>query len=341
MAALDTTFKAFTVSEQQDGDSPSNFTARVIEHTLSTLPPGEVLIRVHYSSLNFKDALSTSGNKAVTRQYPHTPGIDAAGEVIRSESALFIPGDKVVVTGHDLGMNTHGGFSEYIRVPVAWVLPLPAGLSLRQSMVLGTAGFTAALCVQKLRQNGVTPDQGEVLVTGATGGVGVVAVALLAKLGYAVTACTGKIDQEIFLKRLGATTVIERKHLADSSTRPLLKERWAGAVDVAGGEILWNILKSTRYGGSVASCGLVGAPAFNATVFPFILRNINLLGVDSVNTPMGLRTTIWNLLSTEWKLPDLDALGTDIGMDTLEEELQTILAGKAVGRTVLNISRPT
>lgn len=338
MNSDDTSFKSFRVSERQDGEK-STFYAEIAQRRLSDLPADEVLIRVHYSSLNYKDALSASGNKGVTRQYPHTPGIDAAGEVISSAVSQFTPGDKVLVTGHDLGMNTEGGFADYIRVPAAWVLALPAGLTLRQSMVLGTAGFTAALCVHKLLQNGLQPDKGEVLVTGATGGVGMVAVALLARLGYFVTACTGKSDQESYLKSMGASAVIDRAVISEPSARPLLKERWAGAVDVTGGEILWNVVRSLQYGASVACCGLVGSSTLNATVFPFILRGVNLLGVDSVNQPQELRSAIWELLATSWKPARLDSLGTDIGMSELEEGLQTVLKGRAVGRMVLDLSR--
>lgn len=340
MNSIDKVFKSFRVIEQQEGDKVI-YSAAVNERPLNELPPNEVLIRVRYSSLNYKDALSATGNKGVTRQYPHTPGIDAAGEVVSSESQLFNPGDRVLLTGYDLGMNTDGGFAEYIRVPAAWVLPLPDGLTLRQSMVLGTAGFTAALCVYKLIQNGLRPDKGEVLVTGATGGVGVMAVALLAKLGYSVTACTGKTSQESYLKEVGAASVIDRTILSEPSPRPLLKERWAGAVDVVGGEMLWNIIKSLQYGTSVACCGLVGSTALNASVFPFILRGVNLLGVDSVNQPAEVRGEIWGLLSTSWKPAQLDSLAIDIGMSELEAGLQTVLGGRAVGRMVLDLSRPT
>lgn len=339
MKTDDTAFKSFRVSERQEGEK-SFYRAEIIQRRLDELPAGDVLIRVRYSSLNYKDALSATGNKGVTRQYPHTPGIDAAGEVVTSAVSQFSPGDKVLVTGYDLGMNTDGGFADFIRVPAAWVVPLPSGLNLRQSMVLGTAGFTAALCVYKLLQNGLKPDNGEVLVTGATGGVGIIAVALLARLGYAVTACTGKSEQESYLKSMGATAVIDRALISEPSARPLLKERWAGAVDVAGGEILWNVLRSLQYGASVACCGLVGSPTLNATVFPFILRGINLLGVDSVNQPAELRSALWELLATSWKPACLDDIATDIGLAELEEGLQTVLKGRAVGRMVLDLSRP-
>lgn len=332
----DLRFKSYRVEESQKNDKPQ-FTAKLVERRIADLPAGDVLIKTHYSSLNYKDALSAHGNNGVTRQYPHTPGIDVAGEVVHSDHTAFKAGDLVLVTGYDLGMNTDGGFAEYVRVPAEWVVPLPPKLTPRQSMVLGTAGFTAALCVEKLLRNGLTPDQGEVLVSGASGGVGAVAVGLLAKLGFAVTACTGKTDQSDFLFSLGATSVIARALLQEPSTRPVLKEQWAGAVDVAGGEILVNILKTLRYGGSVACCGLVGSPTFNASVFPFILRGVNLLGVDSVNLDLATKETMWNKLATEWRLPMIDSLGIDIRFDELEHRLEQVIAGRAVGRVVLDL----
>ncbi len=336
MISDDLRFNAYRVEESLQNDKP-HFAGKLVERRIADLPAGEVLIKAHYSSLNYKDALSAHGNKGVTRKYPHTPGIDVAGEVVCSESDVFSAGDFVLVTGYDLGMNTDGGFSQYVRVPAAWVVPLPPQLTPRQSMVLGTAGFTAALCVEKLLSNGLTPDQGEVLVTGASGGVGAVAVALLAKLGFSVTACTGKTEQSAFLTRLGANSIIERGELQQPSTRPMLKEQWAGAVDVAGGEMLLNILKSLRYGGSVACCGLVGSPVFNASVFPFILRGVNLLGVDSVNLSLTTKKTLWNKLAAEWRLPALDDLGVDIRFGELEGHLQKLIEGRAVGRVVLDI----
>jgi len=326
-------FKALLVSEQEEG----KFIGEVVERSLDDLPPGEVLIRVRYSSLNYKDALSASGNKGVTRQYPHTPGIDAAGEVVQSSVEMFAPGDEVLVTGYDLGMNTAGGFGQYIRVPAAWVIRRPAGLNLKQCMILGTAGFTAALCIAKLQQNGLSPAAGEVLVTGATGGVGAVAVALLSQLGYTVVASTGKLEQSAFLMTLGASRVVDRSTLAEDSGRPLLKEQWAGAVDVVGGNTLTTILKSLKYGCSVAACGLVGAPTFPASVFPFILRGVNLLGVDSVNLPLATKQATWDRLAGEWNLKALDSLCREISLDDLTTSLQTVLSGQAVGRLVLNL----
>ena len=309
----------------------------MVNRQVDELPEGDVLIRVRYSSLNYKDALSASGNKGVTRNYPHTPGIDAAGEVVESKTAGFKPGDEVIVIGYDLGMNTSGGFGQLIRVPHSWVVKRPASLSLKESMILGTAGFTAALCVEKLLMNGMDPRAGEVLVTGATGGVGAVAVAILSKMGYSVVASTGKSYGEQFLTELGAARVIDRQHLAEENPRPLLKEEWAAAVDVVGGVTLVNILKSLKYGASVACCGLVGSPTLPATVFPFILRGVNLLGVDSVNLPIETKNRVWHRLATEWKLDNLQSLCHDISFDELPASLESVLSGQVVGRLVLNL----
>ncbi len=330
-----TTFKAFEVSEVAE----KQFQGTVVDKSTADLPTGDVLIEVHYSSLNFKDALSASGNKGVTRNYPHTPGIDAAGVITESGDDQLAVGTEVIVVGYDLGMNTAGGFGQFIRVPAQWVIPLPEGLSLRESMVLGTAGFTAALCLEKLFLNGLKDQEGEVLVTGATGGVGIVAVALLSQLGYRVVASTGKPSSHERLRQLGASDIIDRSELSESNSKPMVAERWAGAVDVVGGDTLFNVIKSLRYGASVAACGLVQSPMFSASVFPFILRGVNLLGVDSVELPLAHKKSVWEKLATEWKLKSLDSLGTEIGMDDLQDCLQQVLAGKAEGRWVLNLKR--
>lgn len=327
-------FKAMRVEERPESDKLV-YRSAIVTRALDELPAGEVLVNVQYSSLNYKDALSATGNKGVTRNYPHTPGIDAAGIVQSSSVDAYAAGDAVVITGYDLGMNTDGGFAEYIRVPAAWLVPLPDGLSAYQSMVLGTAGLTAALCVDKLLKAGLTPEAGPVLVTGATGGVGSVAVALLAQLGFAVTAATGKAAAADFLRALGATEIIDRQELQEPNSRPLLKERWAGVVDVVGGAVLFNAIKALRYGGSAACCGLVGSPSLDASVFPFILRGVNLLGVDSVNVPQPLKAAMWRRLATDWKLAQLDALGEEIGLEELEQRLNGLLAGKGKGRMVL------
>ncbi|OEC36010.1 alcohol dehydrogenase [Pseudomonas cuatrocienegasensis] len=327
-----TTFTALQAREQ----TTQGFEQVIVERDTAELPAGELLIRVRYSSLNYKDALSATGNRGVTREFPHTPGIDAAGVVEASSVAEFAVGDEVIVTGYDLGMNTAGGFAQYIRIPASWALKRPQGLNLREAMVLGTAGLTAALCVDKLEQAGVTPGDGPVLVTGATGGVGSVAVALLATLGYEVVAATGKAQQSDLLTRLGATRVIARSELQAGSERPLLKEQWAAAVDTVGGEILFNVVKALRYGGSVACCGLTAGTAFSGSVLPFILRGVNLLGVDSVELPLVVKASMWDRLSLQWKL-DLEALVTEIGLAEVPQAISQILAGQIAGRVLVRV----
>lgn len=326
-------YQALLVTEVAD----KNYSTAVTTLDTDALPDGEVLIEVAYSSVNYKDALSASGNKGVTRNYPHTPGIDAAGKVVESQVDSLQPGDEVIVTGYDLGMNTAGGFGQYIRVPAAWVVSKPEGWSLRDSMALGTAGLTAALCVDKLLRAGLQADHGPVLVSGATGGVGSLAVALLARQGFSVTASTGKPDAADWLRELGADEVIDRQELAAESSRPLLKERWAGAIDVAGGATLFNIIKSLRYGGSVAACGLVHSPGFTATVLPFILRGVNLLGVDSVELPLATKQAMWERLAGEWQLAGLDSMVKEISLEQLGDSLEQVLSGKAQGRYLLNL----
>jgi len=331
-----THFKALIVEET----APRQFSRRIGERTVDGLPPGELLIRVAWSSLNYKDALSATGNPGVSRNFPHTPGIDAAGIVADCSDGSFNIGQQVLVTGYDLGMNTSGGFGQYIRVPSAWGVPLPEGLTLRESMVLGTAGFTAALSVLKLSAGGVTPDQGDILVTGASGGVGSIAVALLAKIGYRVTASTGKMAEEAFLKGLGASEVMQRDELLQGAERPLLKERWAGVLDVVGGDTLAAAIKSTRYGGSVTCCGLVGSADLKMNVFPFILRGVSLLGIDSVQCKMELRRQVWQKLATEWKLENLEDAVHEITLEGLEGAIQAMLRGESKGRIVVNLASP-
>jgi acrylyl-CoA reductase (NADPH) len=316
----------------------SGFTRRVVERSVDELPDGEVLIDVRYSSLNYKDALSATGNPGVTRNFPHTPGIDAAGVVTHSKSAAFTPGDEVIVIGYDLGMSTPGGFGQRIRVPAGWVVRKPGGLTLHESMVLGTAGFTAALAVHKLEHAGMTPSSGPVLVTGASGGVGSVAVMLLAKLGYEVAAVTGKPEQHEFLRSLGARQLLSREEARADAERPLLKETWGGVVDCVGGETLFNAVKSLRYGCSLAACGLVESMQVPATVLPFILRGVNLLGVDSVQLPLPERVRIWDKLAGPWKMDRLDQLEERLTLSTLSEAIDRILAGRMVGRGVVDLN---
>ncbi|MEC7560861.1 MAG: YhdH/YhfP family quinone oxidoreductase [Pseudomonadota bacterium] len=325
-------FRAFRVEKNESG-----FVRGVIERNVEDLPEGDVLIDVQYSSLNYKDALSATGNPGVTRVFPHTPGIDAAGSVLASTDTRFAEGDAVVVIGFDLGMGTSGGFAERIRVPANWVVKLPEGLTARESMLIGTAGFTAAECVQKLEQTGMTPDSGPILVTGATGGVGSVAVKLLATLGYEVAAVTGKPEQHDWLRNLGASELLTREAAAEGAEKPLLAERWGGVVDTVGGDILFNGVKSLRYGCSLAACGLVAAPQFGASVLPFILRHVNLLGIDSVQLPLPQKTQIWSRLATDWKL-DLSELEETLSLHDLSAAIDRILAGQMVGRGLVDLS---
>ena len=327
------TYKAFEVREETE----KNFVGTIVEKSALELAEGSVSIEVCYSSVNYKDALSASGSKAVTREYPHVPGIDAAGTVLASTDSNFAVGDEVVVTGYDLGMNTAGGFGQQVTVPGGWVTKLPVGLSLRDSMVLGTAGLTAGLCVNKLLLNGITPEAGKVLVTGATGGVGIIACALLVKLGFEVVASTGKLAETAKLTALGVSEVISREAFSEENPRPMLKESYAAAVDVAGGTTLVNVIKSLSYGGSVAACGLVDSPALSATVLPFILRGVNLLGVDSVELPLDQKQQIWNLFANEWALTDIDSLAETIVLAELPAVLAKVLAGGAIGRYVLDL----
>ena len=332
--SLPQTFKAMVVSETAE----KTFPREIRERALSDLPAGELIIEVKYSSLNYKDALSATGNKGVTRKYPHTPGIDAAGVVADSTTKLFSVGDQVTVTGFDLGMNTSGGFGQYISVPALWANKLPQGLSLKDSMSCGTAGLTAALCIIRLMASGLTKDSGEVLVTGATGGVGSIAVAILGKLGFNVVAATGKAGEHEFLRNLGAKSIISREEANDTSGRPLQKPRWAGVVDTVGGNILATALKGTKYGGLVAACGNAMSPELNVNVFPFILRGVSLLGVDSVEIPMRARQMAWQRLAGEWSI-DLSKIVTEVSLEELNPKIDAILKGAVRGRVLVDLSK--
>lgn len=322
-------FRAFLVSLEGENE----YIRSITERSTDELPEGDVLIRVAYSSLNLKDAFSTSGVKGITRRYPHTPGIDAAGTVEECASGAFSPGERVLVTGYDLGMNTSGGLGEYIRVPADWVVRIPEGLTERTAMMYGTAGFTAALCVKRLVDSGLAPGDGDVLVTGATGGVGSIAVGLLAKLGYSVIGGTGKAEAKEMLLSLGAKDIALRSELEDATGKALLKERWAGVVDTVGGNILSTAIRSTRYGGSVALCGNAASPELQLTVFPFILKGISLLGVDSVQCPMPLRQEVWRRLAGDWNLlPGLESHITEIDLPSVSGSIDKLLKGQAVGR---------
>ncbi|MBF0243179.1 MAG: YhdH/YhfP family quinone oxidoreductase [Desulfamplus sp.] len=324
------TFNSLVVEETQK----NQFTRRVCQRSTDDLPDGDILIKVHFSSLNYKDALSATGNRGVTKNYPHTPGIDAAGVVISSKKGDFAKGDEVLITGYDLGMNTSGGFGEYVRVPADWVVKLPKGMTLKESMILGTAGFTAGMSVFRVIQD-ITPQDGEILVTGATGGVGSIAVSLLSKLGYNVVAVSGKKDASDFLKKIGAKDIISREDAADKSGRPVLKSRWAGVVDTVGGEILATAIKSALPWSVVTCCGMVASADLNINVFPFILRGVKLFGIDSQNCPMDQRLQIWRLFSDEWSLSYPDGFCQEITLNELEHNIALILKGMQQGRVLL------
>ena len=323
-------FKAYRV--EKEGESVSR---SIQDMPFSSLPENDVTVKVAYSSLNYKDALSATGAPGVTRDYPHTPGIDAAGTVTSSSDDRFKEGDEVIVTSYDLGMNTAGGFGEFIRVPADWVVPLPEGLSLREAMVLGTAGFTAALCIDALEHVGT--EDGPIVVTGASGGVGSVAVALLAKVGYEVVASTGSESAHELLKTLGASSIMDRQELSEAVKPPMLKGIYGGAVDTVGGVTLVNLIKQLKLHASVAACGLVGGPKLELTVYPFILRGVNLLGIDSQSCEMDKRQRVWQKLATDWKV-DLSAVTKEIGLDGLDDGVDAILKGQTQGRILVKVS---
>ena len=320
-------FKAFVTEETEKG-----FTSSIKERSLNDLPAGDVLIKVLFSSLNYKDALSASGNKGVSRNYPHSPGIDAAGIVEESNLDHFSNGDEVIVTGYDLGMNTSGGFSQYIRVPKEWIIKKPDNFSLEESMAFGTAGLTAGLCVRKILLNGIKPEDGDIFVTGATGGVGTVAVMLLSKLGFNVIAITGKENQTDLLLSLGAKEVVNRSEFEGEMKSPLSKPRWAGGVDAVGSDILSNLITATHQRAAIACCGMVGGINLNTSIFPFILRGLSLLGIDSAETLIEVKKEIWHNFATDWKLEKINDQIKDIGLDELDLEIEKILKGEQVGR---------
>jgi putative YhdH/YhfP family quinone oxidoreductase len=329
------TFKAMIVTESDD----KKFTREITKKQLNDLPEGEVIINVKYSSLNYKDALSATGNKGVSRYYPHTPGIDAAGVVVESTNSDFTPGEEVLITGYDLGMNTTGGYQEYIRVPANWIVKLPENLTLRESMIYGTAGFTAALSCYKMINNGVKPGNGPVLVTGATGGVGSIALSILVKSGYEVVAVNGLVDETEYLKKLGAKEVISIEEANDKSGCPVLKPRWAGAIDTVAGNILSTAIKTTKYGGSVTCCGNVGSAELASSIYPFILNGVSLLGIDSVNCPFETRMAVWNKIASDWKLEYLEDITTELpNMEALDERIGLMLEGKSRGRAIVKMT---
>lgn len=327
----ETVFRSLVVRENEDG----NFTRSIEKKAVKELPEHEVLIKSSFAGLNFKDALSASGHKGITKQFPHTPGVDVSGTIVSDTSGKFKEGQEVIVTGYDLGMNTSGGFQEYVRVPASWVVPKPEGLSLKESMVFGTAGFTAALSLFKMERNGQNPKMGEILVTGASGGVGSMAVGILAKAGYDVIASSGSKEAEDHLKKLGTSRIEGRAFACDDSGRPLLRPKWAGAIDTVGGETLHTCVKACGRKGSVACCGLVASSDLNMTVYPFLLNGINILGVDSAETDMELRLQLWQKLATSWKIDNLESYGTFVGLNDIIGQMDLILKGKTKGRVVV------
>ncbi|HUF96984.1 MAG TPA: acryloyl-CoA reductase [Ilumatobacter sp.] len=323
-------FRAFQAIT--DADSVSR---GVVEMSPRDLPDG-VAIAIEFSSVNYKDGLASTPTGKVARISPIVPGVDLVGVLLES-AGEFVAGTEVIAHGYDIGVGHHGGFAEYARVPADQIVPLPSGLTAHDAMVIGTAGFTSALSVMALQEHGVTPDKGPVLVTGATGGVGSMAVDMLAKLGYEVVASTGKPESSQFLLDIGASLIIDRNDLSEEGRRPLETTVWAGAVDCVGGVTLANVLKKIHYGGSVAASGLTGGGGLPTTVMPFILRGVNLLGIDSVNVPIERRRAVWQRIATDLKPSNLDSIGHDIVLDDLDEVLTGILAGQVTGRNVVRL----
>lgn len=326
-------FRALIIDKTED-----EFTVGIKNITFNELPVADVLIKVAYSSINFKDGLASDPNGKIVKSYPFIPGIDLAGVVVSSQDPRYREGDKVIATSYEIGVSHYGGYSEYARIPGDWIVPLPENLSLKEAMVYGTAGFTAALSVQRLEDNGLTPKKGKVLVTGATGGVGSIAVSILSKRGYDVVASTGKASEHSFLQKLGAKEIISREEVYNGKIKPLDKQLWAGAVDPVGGESLASVLSKIQYNGSVAVSGLTGGGNVPTTVFPFILRGINLLGIDSVYCPMEVRKKLWNRMANDLKPTALlDSIYKEITLEDLPETLPSILKGQAKGRFVVKI----
>ena len=320
-------YRALVTTEEDD-----KFVNSIQENDLDFLPDNNTLIKVKYSSLNYKDALSASGNKGVTRKYPHTPGIDAAGIIEETSSKKLKKGDEVIVTGYDMGMNTSGGFGEYIKVPEEWVIKKPDNFSLSESMAFGTAGLTAGLCLRKLLQHGLKPADGKVFVTGVTGGVGIISLMLFNKLGFEVTAVTGKMNEKDLLLDLGAAEVIDRNELDVDLLSPLQKPIYSGGIDAVGGKILSNLICSTSQRAAIACCGMVGGLSLDTSIFPFILRGLSLFGIDSAESLLKVKDEVWNNFSSDWKLEKIDRNIKDISLDELPIEIDKILEGKQIGR---------
>ncbi len=326
-------FKAFLIEEAEEGVNSSFKTIDTAD-----LDPGEVLIKTAYSSVNFKDALAATGAGKIIRRFPCVGGIDLSGVVVESSSDEFKVGQEVIATSYDIGVARHGGYAEYCRVPAKWVVPMPAGLDLFSSMALGTAGFTAGLAVERMEHNGLNPDAGPVLVNGATGGVGGIAIDILSALGYDVTAMTGKPDQSDYLKSLGAAEILDTASLDLAKIRPLGRETWAGVVDNLGGDILSWLASTVKVGGAIASIGLAASFKFNTTVMPYILRGVTLAGIDSVNAEMEVRRKVWGRLATDMKPKNLDKIVTTVAFDDLPATFEAVMQAKMRGRSVVKIS---
>jgi len=326
-------FRAFLIEEAEEGVNSSFKTIDTAD-----LDPGEVLIKTAYSSVNFKDALAATGAGKIIRRFPCVGGIDLSGVVVESSSDEFKVGQEVIATSYDIGVAHHGGYAEYCRVPAKWVVPMPAGLDLFSSMALGTAGFTAGLAVERMEHNGLNPDAGPVLVNGATGGVGGIAIDILSALGYDVTAMTGKPDQSDYLKSLGAAEILDTASLDLAKIRPLGRETWAGVVDNLGGDILSWLASTVKVGGAIASIGLAASFKFNTTVMPYILRGVTLAGIDSVNAEMEVRRKVWGRLATDMKPKNLDKIVTTVAFDDLPAIFQKVMQAKMRGRSVVKIS---
>ncbi|WP_324172573.1 YhdH/YhfP family quinone oxidoreductase [Sulfurimonas sp.] len=324
--------RAFVVNKIDD-----KFISAIQELVIPTINENEVLIKVTYSSVNFKDALSSVGNSGVTRNFPHVTGIDVAGTIQQSNSGKFKEGDEVLVTGYDMGMNSDGGHQSFVKVPDAWVIKKPTDISDKEIMTYGTAGLTAGLSINELLNNGIGVESGEILVTGATGGVGSIAVAILSKLGFNVVAISAKEEKIPFLKELGAKEVILRKDFDVENKKPMVKERFAGIVDTVGGNILTEALKALKYDGVATCCGLTSSFKLNTNVFPFILRGARLIGIDSVECKIEKKLSIWNKLANEFKIDSLENLTTEISLEDLPEAYKTLLDAKAVGRYLVKI----
>jgi len=325
--------KAFVVEKIGDKE----FTSGVQDISTPKCEENEVVIKVTYSSLNYKDALSSIGNPGVTRNFPHITGIDVSGTIFESTSPIFKVGERVLVTGYDMGMNSNGGHAQYVKVPASWVARIPDSISDKEIMTFGTAGLTAALSVNELIENGIKPESGDILVTGATGGVGSIAIAILSKLGYNIIAISGKKDRIDFLKKIGAKEVILREVFEEESNKPILSEKYAGVIDTVGGKILANALKEVKYDGVVTCCGLTSSSQLNTNVFPFILRGVRLIGIDSVECKLEKKQAAWEKLASRWKINSLNTIINEITLDEIKTSYDHLLSGKAVGRYVVKI----